>query len=210
MTTTTTRITALALAGVLLVAGCSSDTGQDTTPTAETTAPTLEATAPATEPAVDETPEVEVPTEIGATVPADQVDAARDAGAAVYVSPNGAGEGVVIDPTVTPGPLVEDTAPIDAAAPSTLDDFDEVLGQLSEVDRAAEAAQTGVFVLMAAPDYGPDGSLISSQYSIGMVGYVAGHTPGGNNIRPTKEAAIAAVQHLIDQNPGYEIIDLTD
>lgn len=28
--------------------------------------------------------------------------------------------------------------------------------------------------------------------------------------RPTKSAAIAAAQELIDLNPGYEIIDLTD
>lgn len=45
-----------------------------------------------------------------------------------------------------------------------------------------------------------------------MVGEVVGHSEDKpvNRIRPTKSAAIAAAQELIDLNPGYEIIDLTD
>lgn len=218
MTTTTTRITrftALALAGALLVVGCSQadDAGKGAaTPTGDATAPALEATEPATEPAVEETTEaVEVPTELGETVPADQVDAAREAGAAVYVSPNGDGSGVVIDPTETPAQLVTDSEEVDGSAPADTDGFGQQMNELSELDRAAEAAGTGVFVLIEAPDYAADGTLTGFQYSIGMVGNVAGNEGGGvDTNRSTKDAAIAAVQDILDQNPGYEIIDLTN
>ena len=93
-----------------------------------------------------------------------------------------------------------------------MEGFSDQQGELVRVDDEAEAAGTGVFVLIGAPSYGPSGTLESFGYRIGMVGEVVGHSEDKpvNRIRPTKYAAIAAAQELIDLNPGYEIIDLTD
>lgn len=206
-----TARTALAatVAATLMPAGCTSST-----PDPAPEAPTAAAAAPAraAEPTPEPAPEPEPVTDVGATVPPDLVEASRDAGAAVYVSPNGDGTGIVIDPTITPAQLVADVEPIDGNAPSTMEGFSDQQGELVRVDDEAEAAGTGVFVLIGAPSYGPSGTLESFGYRIGMVGEVVGHSEDKpvNRIRPTKSAAIAAAQELIDLNPGYEIIDLTD
>lgn len=111
-----TARTALAatVAATLMPAGCTSSTAD---PAPE--APTAAAAAPAraAEPTPEPAPEPEPVTDVGATVPPDLVESSRDAGAAVYVSPNGDGTGIVIDPTITPAQLVADVEPIDGQRP---------------------------------------------------------------------------------------------
>jgi len=88
-----------ALVATLPVTGCSrpsGDTEVALTAKAATPAPS------ATEPAVDETSEAPpVPTEVGATVPADQFDAAHEAGRRLRL-PHGDGNGSSSSPAPRP------------------------------------------------------------------------------------------------------------
>jgi len=209
MTTRPTRMAALTMAAALLVTGCQSTGDTEATPTVEATTPALEAT----EPAVEETPEAgPVPTEVGATVPADQVDAAREAGAAVYVSPNGDGTGVVIDPEAgTPQAVVEDFERADGTAAPSLEEYAEQMSTVSAIGQAGAAAGTYVFALIGAPSYGSDGSLVAAQYTVVAFGpEPLDVEAGGDFRRPTKEAAIAAARPFMDQVPDATLVDLTD
>lgn len=104
----------LALAGLLT--GCASNSATHTADEATQAATTAVATSSATPsaassatPTATATTPAAAPT-AGATVPAAQVAAVRAAGAHVYVSPNGSGDGLVVDPSAAlPAVVVADT-----------------------------------------------------------------------------------------------------
>ena len=133
----------------LSTAGCSSD---DTPGPPSDSGPVV--TAPVETPQPEHTaPEVEAPevvTEVGATIPADQIAAARAAGAQVYVSPRGDGAGLI----VRPGDPLPDEVRADIESilstpdqMSSVEDFNNALAGYREKSAALRDAGLSAFVV---------------------------------------------------------------
>jgi hypothetical protein len=149
-----------------------------------------------------------VPTTVGATIPAAQVLAARTAGAHVYVSPNGSGDGLVVAAgKPLPQALVADYAASGAGTAAT-----------TTTDETARAQKLGA-MLMALMDADipvvsvhemgtySGGKNIQSFWTIGIDGVPNFKTiNGGLPHEPTHAAAVAAAQKLAAQY-GAEVVD---
>ncbi|WP_409142032.1 hypothetical protein [Cellulosimicrobium sp. RS] len=144
-----------------------------------------------------------MPTGVGETVPADLVDAARAAGARVYVSPNGDGTGVVVDGTA-PEVAVADAHAIDGA-PSDVEAVFAQGDQLTEVAVAFDAAGLRVIVII------PAGQVDATSMR------VTGYTTMPNKlvtdfqrvINGSKAAAVGAAEAYAAAHPGTLVVDTT-
>ncbi len=220
-TTKTMTVAALVVAGVLAVAGCSTSTPEPT-PEPEVTTPTPTQSVDTGDDGVivdppKKSPEpepVSIP-DAGTTVPAEDVEVLREAGASVYVSPNGDGSGLVLDPATTelPAPVVADIkAASPATPPQTMEEFSERGLAQQAMNEALEDAGAASFFLMYAPSFGPDNTLVETRYVV-----VTYNVPGarewiaqvGDSRSDTKAGAIANAQSLMDANPGVPLIDTT-
>ncbi len=171
---------------------------------------------PTTEPVVDEPtaePTTEAPpfpTEAGAAIPLDQVEAARAAGIPVYVSPHG-GNGVVVQPgQPLPAQVVNDfEAAYGGPLPESTSQWQASRDALTAVSN--EFAKTGVpsIRFQKIPTY--DGNTVTRIRYSAFVGNVPAAREYNGSLTPsdTKEEALAKVQPWIDQFPGIQVIDLT-
>ncbi len=91
-----TTVTVAAVLMAATVAACSSAVNDATTPTVPAAAATATAASTPTATATTTAAPDPVPTIVGATILASQVAAVRAAGGHVYISPNGAGDGLVV------------------------------------------------------------------------------------------------------------------
>ncbi|WP_156250801.1 hypothetical protein [Pseudactinotalea terrae] len=201
--TTASRVTAaaLCLTAVLGVSSCSSaDAPPEPTATTNSTQPEPAAPEP-TEPA---TPEVVIPTEPGDLVPADQIDAAREAGVTVYVSPNGDGNGIVVDPDATlPEELIAEVETVEGM-PQNATQHAEHLGLLGDVLDAHDDAGTQVIAIIGFAEVTGNSAEITGYVAVGSA------ATGKFTVRGAKGEVLAAAQAHAAANPGTTIVDLTD
>lgn len=220
-TVKTTTVTALVLAGVLAVAGCSTSTPEPEVTEVEVVDPTPTQTADTGDDDVivdppEQEPEPVVVPDAGTTVAADEVEALRDAGASVYVSPNGDGSGLILDPASTelPAPVVDDIKSAHPATPpQTMEEFSERGLAAQTMNGAMEDADLSAFYLMYAPNFGADNQLKSFRYVVLPYNIPDARewatAAGGDTRSDTKAGAIANTQSLMDANPGVPLIDTT-
>lgn len=197
---------ALSIAFAATIAACG--TGKppvviDPTPSVSATAePTTEApTQSPTEPA---TPTVVIPTEAGAIVTADLIEQARAEGVAVYVSPTGDGNGIVVDPSAgLPEQLVAEVEAVEGV-PTSAGHFNEQLSSLNEILSAHEAAGTKVIAIFAMANVSANDATV--------IGYAAAGTAATGKFQASgsKGDVVAAAQAYAAANPGTTVIDLTD
>ncbi|GIG29500.1 hypothetical protein [Cellulomonas marina] len=152
-----------------------------------------------------------IDTSVGALVPQGDVDAAREAGAAVYVSPRGDGSGVVIDVAAgLPAQAEADVRAVAGGIPVDVMSFGQQNLDRAANARAMEDAGVGAFIVIRAPQF-EQGKAVSAQYVVLTHGAIAGAkeaiAANPNTIRDSAAEAIAAKQALIDANPGAPIID---
>lgn len=209
MSTKRNRRIAVIAAGVIAtvaigfgVVACSGDDGSTDAAPRPSASATAEPTAPA--PTEAATPEPVVPTEPGAIVPADMVDAARAAGASVYVSPNGDGAGVVTQPGVVPDAVIADAA----AAPRTLTGMGDVGTVLNTFDGMARALDEAGIPALFIMENGAatDGAFMPNGFALAPTKLAAG---APSLIQTPKADVLAAAQAYIAAHPETLLIDLT-
>jgi hypothetical protein len=190
----------IAVAATITACGTSDPEPEVTdTPTASASAePTVGPTEPAT-------PEVDIPTEAGAVVTADLIEATRAAGVAVYVSPTGDGNGIVVDPAGTlPEQLVAEVEFVQGI-PTSAAHFSAQLGSLNDILTAHDTAGLKVIAIFAMANV--------SATSAEVIGYAAAGTKatgGYQGSGKSKDEVLSAAQTYADANPGTTVIDLTD
>lgn len=205
--TTTFAVTIAVMAGLV---GCTTETTGTPVPGRTTSE------EPTTEPVVVEpTPEPTVeapqfPTEAGASIPLDQVEAARAAGIPVYVSPNG-GNGVVVQPgQPLPAQVVNDfTGAYGGALPESGTDWNAKLDAFVTTAGAYEKTGVPAVFVFNAGVYGTEG-LIATKYTATVANLPEARS-FNESVTPsaTKAEALAKVQPFIDANPGIQVVDLT-
>lgn len=210
--------TAATFAAVLVLTGCSNGSTPETTPAT----PTVTSPAPVetVTPTEAPTPDVIIPTEApapvaGDAIPADEVEELRAEGVSVYVSPNAGGEGLVVEPGVAlPEIVVND---IQAAgvpeAPADMSSFDSLMSKEVAQERQLTAAGLSALYITYTANYSASGQLTGSGYVVSSMNVDNARdffSTAGNTSAPTKEAAIAKAQPLIDANPGIQIVDMTN
>lgn len=213
---TATRVAAATIAAfaALTMSACS-DPETGVQPSAP---PSQSATEPPqTEPADEEPAEVEateepVDPDVGDIIAADEIEQARDTGAAVYVSPTGDGTGVVIDPRdETPEVILRDVEAVPSVASTSMEDGGRLAQQRVELNRAIVDAGSGVFMLTEAPHYvglelaGVDYVV----YAFGDFEQLDEYKADPDIIQSTKSAAVEAAQPYMDANPDFAFIDAT-
>lgn len=208
---TTGAVGALALA--FLVSGCSSTDA----PPAPAPAPSVSATEPPAAPAPTVEPvAVEAPALVaGDAVPADAVEELRESGVPVYVSPNAAGEGVVVDPTAPLPELVVADVEANAAAeaPATVTEFAARNTQIEAVKAEMKKAGLSAFYITRSGNYGADGSLSGQGYvvlALGVDGVREWAQAAGDTRSDTKDGALANAAGLLALAPDAPVIDLTN
>ncbi|WP_028049446.1 hypothetical protein [Cellulomonas sp. URHD0024] len=155
--------------------------------------------------------DVPLPPAVGDTVPAFAVEATREAGASVFVSPSGDGSGLVIDPAAPlPDAVV---AEIDAVNRPT-SDLGAATAQLAArtaVRDALDEADTSVLVLSATPTFDADGAVTGALYGI-----VGNHdaplefaTSHGLRATPFHDRTVASWRRFMTENPQYRLVDTT-
>ena len=167
---------------------------------AQTTEPTTPSTPAPTEAA---TPEPVVPTAVGEIVPADMIDAAREAGASVYVSPNGDGSGVVVDGAVVPDQVQADIAALPHQPSNMAQVSDMAVANVAQTD-AMKDAGIKAFYVIPAPNV--EGTKV---VSFGYVVYPFGvENPAQYGVRPapTREGALANAAALFAAFPDVPVI----
>ena len=193
-------LTAGLAAGVLT--GCSNDPEPpEAAPTAPAETPAPEQTEPASpepEETTPEGPEPEVGAEVGATVPADEVDAAREAGAHVYVSPHRDGSGLIVDPARPLPDLIR--ADIEAIVPAqmeSMDDFNAMNDSRRDQSLALIDAGLSAFAVTPHAIIGADGGF---QYewnvtALGVIHLEMGGVSHPSNA-PTRDDALALASEV--------------
>ena len=208
MTMTKLVRSAVVIAVMVGLAGCASGTPEALEP--ESTVSVEPTAEPVAEPAPEPTVEVpQFPTEVGAIIPADQVEAARAAGIPVYVSPNG-GDGVVVQPAqpLPPQVINDFNAAYGGPLPQNTMEWRAKLSANSKVTDAL--VETGVpFIRIQWWGSYDDAGLIETKYT-GSVGNTPGFYEFNRSLTPsdTKEGMLAQLQSVIDANPGIPIIDM--
>lgn len=211
MTRTNVLAASAALLGVLGLAACTAEQPTVTeTPTATASAPSsATSSSPAASTAPEETPYT-APT-VGAQVPADEVADARQAGASVFVAPNGDGSGVA----VTPG--YDLTAPVEAAIESVdgnipsggvaSSDFD-VASNVSALHNSLENAGLGAVVIIQGMTL--DGTTVKPNgYAVVTLGIADGAVPKAGHVFTSKGDALAFAKSAAAK-VGAQVIDLTN
>lgn len=155
--------------------------------------------------------EVPPPPVVGDTVPASAVDATRDAGLSVFVSPSGDGSGLVIDP-YAPLPTVI-AAELDAVnEPMTdLEDAAQQLVRRSAMRAALDAADTSVLVVYATPTFDADGTVTGVQYGVSGNQEAPLEFATSHQLRlsPSHDLAVATWQPFLAKNPQFTLVDTT-
>lgn len=188
--------------GVVIAAtGQEEPTLREPVATAEPSA-TTEPTTPA--PTEAATPEPVIPTGASEIVPADMIDAARDAGAFVYVSPNGDGSGVVVDPAgALPEQVQADITSL-PSQPSTMQDVSSQAGAGADQNGAMIDAGLQAFYVRTVP-------VVEGTEVVGFnwAVYPFGISDGakyGSTIAPTREGALALAAPMFAAYPGVPVI----
>jgi hypothetical protein len=166
---------------------------------------TAEATpAAAPEPAERPVQEPVVPTGVGEAVPADLVEAARAAGASVYVSPNGDGTGVVVDGTA-PEIAVADAHAINGNVTDAESMFAQG-DQLNDVVVAFDEAGLRVIVIITAGQVDATSMQVTGYTTVPNKTAMTGFEPVING---SMAAAIAAAEAYAAAHPGTLVVDTT-
>lgn len=212
-TKTTTISVALTLAGALLLGACSSDVEAPAPAPSATATATAEPTKPApTDEPIIEAPEV-LPS-MGEVVTAEDIDKVRESGASVYVSPNGDGSGIVIDPAAAlPEVIVQDVVAAGggAEAPKDITEVGQRNVKIMPIVNELKAAGASAFYLVYSGSYGSDGALKDWGYVVSSINVDGAQAFNASlpalTYTKSKAEAIARVQPLMDANPGVQLID---
>ncbi|WP_156250802.1 hypothetical protein [Pseudactinotalea terrae] len=206
MSTTRKATAAVVCLTALLAASACSSTTQEPDPTTSAVpqaAPSAEATE-TPEPTQEPTPEVVIPSEAGAVVAPELVEQARDAGVALYVSPTGDGNGIVVDPDATlPEELINEVETVEGV-PTDAGHLAEQLGLLTEILYAHDDAGTKLIAIAAMANVTGSSAEIIGYSAIGSAATGTFDASGG------KAEVLAAAQAYAAANPGTTIVDLTD
>lgn len=171
-------------------------------PTVREPVATAEPTTPA--PTEAATPEPVIPTTSGEIVPADMIDAAREAGASVYVSPNGDGSGLVIDPTAAlPEPVQADITAL-PSQPSTMQDFSDLSVARGAQHTAMKDAGIEAFHVTRAP-YIEGTQVVRLDWMVFALGLDDADS-FGSTVAPTREGALAAAAPMLAAYPDAPVI----
>ena len=197
----------IAALGLTLTA-CSAD--------AETPAPTVTQSAdPTVEPTAQATPETPPAAFVGDTIAADQIDTVREAGLSVYVSPNGGGEGLVVDPAAPlPEVVVADLEML--SEPDASPDLDAFSARGVAINAQYDemtASGLSAFYIKRTGNYDADGTLTGSAFVVSTMNVPGARdfaASAGDTRSNTKAGAIANLQEFMDANPGVPLIDLAD
>ncbi len=214
-TATKTTAAAISVLGMLLLGACS-DPNEGTEPTAAPTLTAQETSSPESSsepgsPAPEETEGPMATPEVGDIVAAENIEQARDLGAAVYVSPTGDGSGVAIDPDgETPEAIIRDVE----ATPTplgSLDDVSNALTAIVELNEAVIASGAGAFMLTEAPLI-EQGQVVGTLYVVRPFGEFPQIDEFKSKVgaHESKSAAIADAQPYMDANPNFTFVDATD
>jgi len=197
---TTTAAATLCLLATLAAGACSAPSSQSPA----TTAQPAQTEPAALEPTEEPTPDAVISTELGAIVPADQIDAAREAGVAVYVSPTGDGSGIVVDPDATlPEELITEVEAVEGI-PTDAAHYGQQLGSLTDILEAHDEAGTKIIAIVAMANVSGTSAQVTGYTAIGSAATGTFDASGG------KAEVLAAAQAYAAANPGTTVIDLTD
>jgi len=212
MKTTTTSSVAITLAGALLLGAC----GPSTPAPAPSVSASVEPTTPALDALTDSELIIEAPDAVpitGNMVMAEDLDAVRESGASVYVSPNGDGSGIVIDPAgPLPEVIVQDIVAAGGGteAPRDITEFGQRNIKITPMANEIKAAGASAFYLVYTGSYASDGSLKDWGYAVSAIN-VEGSQAFFSSLpmayHKSKDAALAEVKPLMDANPGVQFID---
>ncbi|WP_251152386.1 hypothetical protein [Cellulosimicrobium sp. Marseille-Q4280] len=172
-------------------------TGASPAPTAEMRATELPSTeSPAQEPVA--------PTGLGAAVPPDLVDATRATGASVYVSPNGDGSGLVVDPTAhLPERVWTDIMSL-SSRPFTAQDVSDMAVAAQTQNKAMQAAGLQAFyVTRAATVHG--NRVVELNYRVSGLN-IPDSASFGSAIAPTRDGALARADAMFAAYPEVPLI----
>lgn len=214
----TRKIMAGAVLGSTLVLATTSCSPGDSTPPSgsdpvvtATATPAPEHTAPEVEAPAPEAEAPEVTTEVGASIPADQVEAARAAGAHVFVSPRGDGSGLIVDPSGTlPDAVRADLEHVASIQVTDGESFGVQNDARFYLDQAMNDAGLSAFVVTSAIVIGdPERGGVQFDWNVAEMGASRRISPDGlNSAAPTREQALArAAQVYANYGWGrYEVI----
>lgn len=193
------------LVGLLTACGAPADTAPVEPPAV--TAPATSTSAPADVATPEPAPAL--PTEVGATVPAADVEAVRAAGAAVYVTASG--DGIVVAPgQPLPEVVVEEAASTgwgDAPA-DTLTAYGQALAAQTAVLQRLDDAGVPVIVVRVAGVYEGQ-NRVASTYGVGIVGVPDSYEINRGLTNGKRATADAQVEDLLTRYPDAQVLDLT-
>ena len=187
--------------GVVVANVADEPTVREPVATAEPAEPTTPATPEPTEAA---TPEPVIPTAAGEIVPADMIDAAREAGASVYVSPNGDGSGLVVDPAAgLPEQVLADITAL-PSQPATMQDVSALFAATDGQKKAMLESGLQAFYVITAPVL--EGTVVvEQQWRVTALG-ITDSASYGSTIAPTREGALALAAPMLAAYPGVPVI----
>jgi hypothetical protein len=168
---------------------------------AEQVEPTTPSTPAPTEAA---TPEPVIPTAAGEIVPADMIDAARAAGASVYVSPNGDGSGLVVDLAAGLPEQVQADITALPSQPSTMQDFSDLSVARGAQHTAMKDAGIKAFHVTRAP-YIEGTHVVRLDWMVFALG-LDDAASFGSTVAPTREGALAAAAPMLAAFPDVPVI----
>lgn len=214
---TATLVGAVLTAAVLTGCGAATPDATPTPPPVVTTASTSAALADGdTTPTPTPTPAAPDPTTFataaaGTTVPADQVEAARGAGAHVYVAPTGGDGVVVVAGQPLPEVVIEQSRAQMPATPPQVGarQLREYASGDATASDALIATNVPIVVVSYGGNIGQDGSLETLLYTAGVIG-VSDYKSINGTLSPlsSREAALAQAQGLA-ATFGAQVVDLT-
>lgn len=187
--------------GVVVANVAEEPTVREPVATAEPAEPTAPSTPAPTEAA---TPEPVIPTAAGEIVPADMIDAAREAGASVYVSPNGDGSGLVVDPAAGLPEQVQADITALPSQPSTMQDFSDLSVARGAQHTAMKDAGIKAFHITRAP-YIEGTQVVRLDWMVFALG-LDDAASFGSTVAPTREGALAAAAPMLAAYPDAPVI----
>lgn len=200
--TTGTIAATAALAVTLAACGASEPTPQPTDPTP----PSTSTRTPAETPEPTTTPEPVVPV-AGDQVPVEDVEALREQGLSVYVSPTGTA--YVVDastPTVIPAPVAADIEAMPGVTAADDAEFRANKAAYAATAQAVVDAGLGAILVREANSFRDGAWSSDGQYVYGSIGAAKGLCGSDN---PTSYEAVMAGAQECSASSGYQVFDLT-